>query len=398
MPGLIRSGSTTRYRLLIGLQTLVLVASLFAPLPAAAGDPPPDPTPAPSVEPSVEPSAEPSVEPSVEPTPEPTSEPTPDPTPDPTATPDPTPDPTPEESTPPDPTPPPLSGDTVSFIVTFSGGDSAAQADALSAVGAVETSSVPALNMRVVDLPAETFLAGLDTLRASPIVAAVDIDRTRSVGAAPNDTAYAEQWALPQIGWDQLYGTTTPAGNAVVAVLDTGVDGGHPDLDGVVVPGISILDGSNGLTDANGHGTGMASIVGGEVDNWWGVAGVAYDGVSIMPVTVLDASGQGQDSDVIAGVVYAADHGADVILMAFSNPGFSPALQAAIDYAWAARRRPGRGRGQRQLRQCHLSRRRSRGHRCRRHRPDRCARRLLQLRRSRLYGRPGRRHPGQRPR
>ncbi len=190
--------------------------------------------------------------------------------------------------------------------------------------------------MRVVDLPAETFLAALDTLRASPIVAAVDIDRTRSVGAAPNDTAYAEQWALPQIGWDQLYGTTTPAGSALVAVLDTGVDGGHPDLDGVVVPGISILDGSNGLTDANGHGTGMASIVGGEVDNSWGVAGVAYDGVSIMPVTVLDASGQGQDSDVIAGVVYAADHGADVILMAFSNPGFSPALQAAIDYAWAA--------------------------------------------------------------
>ena len=80
----------------------------------------------------------------------------------------------------------------------------------------------------------------------------------------------------------------------------------------------------------------MASIVGGEVDNSWGVAGVGYAGVSIMPVTVLDASGQGLDSDIIAGVAYAADHGADVILMAFSNPGYSPALQAAIDYAWAA--------------------------------------------------------------
>ena len=44
----------------------------------------------------------------------------------------------------------------------------------------------------------------------------------------------------------------------------------------------------------------------------------------------------GQDSDIIEGVVYAADAGADVILMSFSNPGYSSALQAAIDYAWAS--------------------------------------------------------------
>ena len=54
-----------------------------------------------------------------------------------------------------------------------------------------------------------------------------------------------------------------------------------------------------------------------------------------MPVTVLGADGTGQDSDIIEGVVWAADHGADVILMSFSNPGFSESLQAAIDYAWS---------------------------------------------------------------
>src|SRR5262249_44725190 len=51
-------------------------------------------------------------------------------------------------------------------------------------------------------------------------------------------------------------------------------------------------------------------------------------------VTVLGADGTGQDSDVIAGVVAAVENHADVILMAFSNPGFSPSLQDAIDYAW----------------------------------------------------------------
>src|SRR4029079_9638690 len=57
--------------------------------------------------------------------------------------------------------------------------------------------------------------------------------------------------------------------------------------------------------------------------------------MNLMPVTVLDGSGVGQDGDIISGVVWAADHGADVILMPFSSPDFSPSLQEAIDYAWS---------------------------------------------------------------
>jgi len=62
---------------------------------------------------------------------------------------------------------------------------------------------------------------------------------------------------------------------------------------------------------------------------------VAYDHVQVMPVKVLDSNGLGQDSDIILGVQWAADNGASVILMAFSNPGFSQSLQEAIDYAWS---------------------------------------------------------------
>ena len=171
-------------------------------------------------------------------------------------------------------------------------------------------------------------------LNAFSEVVRVDLDRTRDVEAAPSDTSYADQWSLSQVGWDQLYGTVGIAGTSTVAILDTGVDASHPDLDGVVLPGTSVLDGSDGLSDPNGHGTWMAGIVAAETDNGFGIAGTAYAGVSVLPVTVLGADGTGQDSDIIAGVVYAADAGADVILMSFSNPGFSSALQAAIDYAW----------------------------------------------------------------
>jgi hypothetical protein len=79
----------------------------------------------------------------------------------------------------------------------------------------------------------------------------------------------------------------------------------------------------------------MAGIIAAATNNGTGIAGIGYAGVKVMPITVLDANGLGQDSDIIAGVVYAVDHGASVINMSFSNPGYSPALQAAIDYAWA---------------------------------------------------------------
>ncbi|HEY3091867.1 MAG TPA: S8 family serine peptidase, partial [Vicinamibacterales bacterium] len=180
-----------------------------------------------------------------------------------------------------------------------------------------------------------TDLAAAD-LAASADVVRVEADATRSVQAAPSDADYYQQWSLPAIGWDQAFGSVSPAGTSTVAVLDTGVDASHPDFAGQLVPGTSVLDPtSDGTTDPNGHGTWMAGIVAASTDNGIGIAGIGYAGVRVMPVTVLGADGTGSDSDIISGVLYAADHGADVILMSFSNRGYSDALQAAIDYAWS---------------------------------------------------------------
>ena len=94
------------------------------------------------------------------------------------------------------------------------------------------------------------------------------------------------------------------------------------------------IAGGNPDLDPNGHGTAMAGIIAAVTNNHRGIAGIAYAGVKVMPVTVLDANGLGQDSDIIEGTIWAVDHGADVINMSFSNTGFSSSLQAAIDYAW----------------------------------------------------------------
>ena len=321
---------------LVLLQLLVFVTYIFGPTATFAEDPLPEPTPTESVAPapSSEPIPELTVDPSVA-----TAIPTPS-DPEPSIAPS---EPAPSDPAPSDPAPSAPDSTTspepasLPYLITFAPGTGEArQLEILGSAGATDVRAIPQLAMRSILLQDSGFLAQLDQLRANVEVARVEADRTRDVEAAPSDSSYPDQWSLPQIGWDQLYRTAGIAGSATVAVLDTGVDGSHPDLDGVLLSGTSVLDGSNGLIDPNGHGTWMAGIVAAETDNGYGIAGTAYAGVSVLPVTVLGADGTGQDSDIIAGVVYAADAGADVILMSFSNPGYSAALQAAIDYAWAS--------------------------------------------------------------
>jgi hypothetical protein len=236
----------------------------------------------------------------------------------------------------------PASGSSASYIVTFAAGvDGAQQTADIAAANASDVSAIPQLRRHAIYA---TDVAAAD-LAASADVVRVEADATRSVQAAPSDSDYSQQWSLPAIGWDQVFGSVSPAGTSTVAVLDTGVDASHPDLAGQLVPGTSVLDPtSDGTTDPNGHGTWMAGIVAASTDNGMDCrhricrrSRDAGDGAG--------ADGTGSDSDIISGVLYAADHGADVILMSFSNPGYSDALQAAIDYAWSRGavvwRRPG---------------------------------------------------------
>jgi subtilisin family serine protease len=210
------------------------------------------------------------------------------------------------------------------------------QADVIARNGGVETSSIPALRLHVVAVPTDSVATVMANYQADAQVQHVELNTKRQSEAIPADALYSYQWALPKIGFEEAYGVIVPTGTAKVAVLDTGIDATHPDLAGNVIAGMSILDGSTGMTDPSGHGTSLAGIIAARTNNGLeGIAGVGYAGVRLMPVTVLNANGEGQDSDVIAGVIWAADHGADVILMAFSAAEFSQNLQDAIDYAWS---------------------------------------------------------------
>ena len=226
-----------------------------------------------------------------------------------------------------------------SLIVKLPPGLSTAeQAGVAARNGGVETKSIPALRLHVIEVPTNALDQILAKYKLDPQVARAELNNTRKFAEIPSDPLYPQQWALPQISWDSVFGSDALTASWVtVAVLDTGIDATHPDLNSNVLPGTSILDGSDGTTDPSGHGTRVAGIVAAHTDTLppVGIAGVGFADVRVMPVTVLDADGLGQDSDVIAGVLWAANHGADVILMPFSSTDFSASLQEAIDYAWS---------------------------------------------------------------
>jgi len=222
---------------------------------------------------------------------------------------------------------------TTSIIVKMVGGlDSEAQDAVIARHGGVETSTISALQLHVVDVPTADLDAVIASYRSDADVANVSLDRTREVEGAASDPGYGSQWALPQIGWDQVHGVADLSGSVKIAVLDTGV-AAIDEFEGRLGAGYSAF-GTNPTNDVNGHGTQMASIAAAATNNDAGIAGVAYGDVTVIPVQVLDANGEGSDSDIIEGLVWAVDSGADVALMAFSNPGYSAALQDAISYAW----------------------------------------------------------------
>ena len=146
----------------------------------------------------------------------------------------------------------------------------------------------------------------------------------RGIAGTVSTTGVADQWALRKIGWPAAFRSAKAKRDVRIAILDTGVDGPQFGLTGKLGGGFSAFEGSSPLRDPNGHGTWMTSI-----------ALAADPSARVMPVQVLNASGYGTDSDIIKGLVWAADHHANVVLMSFAGAGYSPELQRAIDYAWS---------------------------------------------------------------
>lgn len=131
-------------------------------------------------------------------------------------------------------------------------------------------------------------------------------------------------WGVKRVGAPQVWKRTKGEG-VRVAVVDTGIDANHPDLKDRVIAGYSAIPGH--WTDENGHGTHVAGTV--AASGKTGVYGVAPL-ADLLAVRVLDGSGGGSLSDLIDGLGWSLDHGAQVINMSLGTPRGHRLLERAV--------------------------------------------------------------------
>ncbi|MBC7541711.1 MAG: peptidase S8 [Candidatus Sericytochromatia bacterium] len=155
-------------------------------------------------------------------------------------------------------------------------------------------------------------------------------------GKGTSDPLRNLQYGLTKVDAEAAWKITPGNGQVAIAIIDTGVDFNHPDLKGKLLTGFSTIAAQPSGKDDHGHGTHCAGIAAAVTDNAVGVAGMAPKAM-LMPVKVLDASGNGADDDVATGIVWAADNGADVISLSLGTDQADPLMKDAVAYAQARR-------------------------------------------------------------
>jgi PKD repeat protein len=126
--------------------------------------------------------------------------------------------------------------------------------------------------------------------------------------------------SVPKIGADKVHTTGVTGSGVRVCIVDTGVDDSHPALSPLVAEKDFVNDDNNAMDD-HGHGTHVAGIVASKDPTVKGVA----PGVSLMAAKVMDSKGTGWSSDVISGIEWCVNNGADVINMSLGGGSYATA-------------------------------------------------------------------------
>lgn len=185
-----------------------------------------------------------------------------------------------------------------------------------------------------------------------------------STALAADDPYYIKQWYLKTIKADESWQTTRGTPNIIVAVIDTGVDLDHPELQGNIWTNSREIAGDRKDNDNNGyiddihgwnfvsnsadtepdillgysktsvnHGTFVAGIIAAISDNNIGIKGVASN-VKIMPLLALNSVGNGNSSAVSSAIDYAVKNGANIINLSFAGSEYSDTLKKSIINAY----------------------------------------------------------------
>jgi type VII secretion-associated serine protease mycosin len=177
------------------------------------------------------------------------------------------------------------------------------------------------------------FAIGSLGVAAGP-AAASTTSRAPDCATPSNDRVAQIPWTLTRLSVHRVWPLTTGKG-VMVAVIDTGVDKGVPQLAGHVLPGVDVVNGY-GTADADcfGHGTFVAGLIAAQPRPDTGVAGVA-PGVMIMPIRQANDSRDGTVGGLAKSIMIAVDAGASVVNISATSFAPDEGLRQAVAYATA---------------------------------------------------------------
>lgn len=176
---------------------------------------------------------------------------------------------------------------------------------------------IPAIKVKIIKVPEGKEEDAVKRYRRNPRVDFAELDELFPPALLPNDALYPSQWHHAQIGSPAAWDITTGSAG-VIAILDTGVDGTHPDLVSKMVPGYDSNQRSSLTSDLVGHGTKVAGVAAAIANNTIGGVGVSWSH-KIMPVRTSDSTGYSSGGSISDGIVWAYQHGAKVINMSIGG-------------------------------------------------------------------------------
>jgi len=243
------------------------------------------------------------------------------------------------------------------IIVKFkSSASTKSRARALSSAGLTSREDFALLPGLTVSAPppGSTINEAIANISTNPNVAYVEPDYIYTIEATPSDPDFSLQYGLTQISAPRAWDVNTGSPDTIIAVIDSGVDYNHPDLQGQIwrnpgeVAGNGVDDDGNGFVDdvrgwdfaandnnpmdEHNHGTHVAGIVGAKANNNEGGSGVDWQ-VKIMALKFMNAQGQGSTSAAIRAIDYAVANGAKISNNSWGGGSFSQALFDAIQAA-----------------------------------------------------------------
>ena len=192
----------------------------------------------------------------------------------------------------------------------------------------------------------------VEKISETPGVLYAEPDYLWTIAKVPDDPQFWRQWGLENTGqvyregvtpgkagsdgrvvngWD----ITTGSGTVLVAVLDTGVDYTHPDLVSNMWTGpngehgYDVINQDYDPMDDFGHGTHCAGLIGAVGNNGIGTSGVSWK-TKIVAVKAINAQGAAYTSDIIKGIEYSTQVGADIVSCSFGGTEYSQALSDMI--------------------------------------------------------------------